>query len=124
MLTLKIILLALLFHQNPDSWVDYKSETNYIIQEVVYGWPEIYPPFACFLRLKTDYDLYYIADEDYLLNAIAADSINLDSLTYLIPHYSNWEIFDSVQNKYRDRICFSQRLDDLMTMDNTEVYKI
>ena len=103
---------------------DCKSGTNYIIQEVVYGYPEFYPPFACCLRLKTDYDLYYIADEDYLLNAIAADFINLDSLTYLVPHYSNWEIFDSVQNKYVHRVCFSQHLDNLMTMDNTEVYKI
>ncbi len=124
MITLKIILLALLFHQNPDSPIDYKSGTNYVIQEVVYGYPEFYPPFTCFLRLKTDYDLYYIADEDYLLNAIAADSINLDSLTYLIPHYSYWETFDSVQNKYVYRVCFSQHLDNLMTMDNTEVYKI
>ena len=96
MITLKIILFALLFHQNPDSPINYKSGTNYIIQEVVYGYPEFYPPFACCLRLKTDYDLYYIADEDFLINAIAADFINLDSLTYLVPHYSNWEIFDSV----------------------------
>ena len=125
MITLKIILLALLLHHNPDSPIDYKSGTNYIIQELTYGYgADHYPPFACFYRLKTDNNLYYITDEDYLLNAIAADSINLDSLTYLVPHFSDWDIFDSVQDKYTNRVCFSKALYDIMTMDNTEVYKI
>ena len=125
MITLKIILLALLFHHNPDSPIDYKSGTNYIIQEVVYGYgADHYPPFACIYRLKTDYNLYYIADEDYLINAIAVDSINLDSLTYLVPHFSDWRVFDSVQGKYTNRVCFAKDLYDIMTMDNTEVYKI
>ena len=102
-----------------------KIGTNYIIQELTYGYgADYYPPFACIYRLKTDYNLYYITDEDYLLNAIAADSINLDSLTYLVPHFSDWDIFDSVQDKYTNRVCFSKALYDIMTMDNTEVYKI
>lgn len=125
MITLKLLTLAIFFLHDYDSRVEYRTETNYIIQEVVYKYgADIYPPFVNYYRLKTDFDLYYIVDENYLLNAIIADSINMDSLTYLVPHYSNWEILDSVNYKYTNQICFSQRLYDIMTMDNTEVYKI
>ncbi len=123
--SLLIILFAFSLFQDNHPCTEYKTETNYLIQELTYGYgADHYPPFACFYRLKTDYNLYYITDEDYLLNAIAADSINLDSLTYLVPHFSDWDIFDSVQDKYTNRVCFSKALYDIMTMDNTEVYKI
>ena len=123
--SLLIILFAFSLFQDNHPCTEYKTETNYLIQELTYGYgADHYPPFACFYRLKTDYNLYYITDEDYLLNAITADSINLDSLTYLVPHFSDWDIFDSVQDKYTNRVCFSKALYDIMTMDNTEVYKI
>lgn len=123
--SLLIILFAFSLFQDNHPCTEYKTETNYLIQELTYGYgADHYSPFACIYRLKTDYNLYYITDEDYLLNAIAADSINLDSLTYLVPHFSDWDIFDSVQDKYTNRVCFSKALYDIMTMDNTEVYKI
>ena len=105
---------------------EYKTATNYIIQEVTYGYgADIYPPFARLYRLKTDDDVYYITSKQYLLDAIRKDSINLDSLTILIPQNRTWEIYDSISNTYRDAIHnYSQLLYDIMTMDNTEVYKI
>ena len=109
--SLLIILFAFSLFQDNHPCTEYKTETNYLIQELTYGYgADHYPPFACFYRLKTDYNLYYITDEDYLLNAITADSINLDSLTYLVPHFSDWDIFDSVQDKYTNRVCFSKAL--------------
>ncbi len=93
---------------------------------MTYGYgADIYPPFARLYRLKTDDDVYYITSKQYLLDAIRKDSINLDSLTILIPQNRTWEIYDSISNTYRDAIHnYSQLLYDIMTMDNTEVYKI
>lgn len=103
----------------------YKTETNYIIQEVTYGYgADIYPPFARLYRLKNDDDVYYITSRKYLLNAIRKNSINLDTLTILIPQGRTWEIYDSMSNTYRSAINYSMDLYDIMTMDNTEIYKI
>ncbi|MBQ2488251.1 MAG: hypothetical protein II525_00360, partial [Bacteroidales bacterium] len=54
-----------------------KTWIGYIVQEVTYGYgSDIYPPFAGLYRLKTDFDVYYIANKKYLLDAIRKDSIN------------------------------------------------
>ncbi len=104
---------------------EYKTGTNYIVQEVTYGYgSDIYPPFAGLYRLKTDFDVYYIANKKYLLDAIRKDSINMDSLTILVPQNHTWGIYDSISKKYRFTINHSMDLYDIMTMDNTEVYAI
>ena len=125
MIPLKIILLVFSLFQNQSFCSDYKTETSYIVQEITYGYgADIYPPFAGLYRLKTDFDVYYIAEEKYLLNAIKKDSINLEFLTVLVPNNHTWEIYDSISNKYRVVINYSMGLYDIMTMDNTEIYQI
>ena len=126
MIILNILFSVFSFLQPQSFYPEYKTATNYIIQEVTYGYgADIYPPFARLYRLKTDGDVYYITSKQYLLDAIRKDSINLDSLTILIPQNRTWEIYDSISNTYRDAIHnYSQFLYDVMTMDNTEVYKI
>ncbi|MBQ4478104.1 MAG: hypothetical protein IKS33_02800 [Bacteroidales bacterium] len=126
MIILNILFSVFSLLQPQSFYPEYKTATNYIIQEVTYGYgADIYPPFARLYRLKTDDDVYYITSKQYLLDAIRKDSINLDSLTILIPQNRTWEIYDSISNTYRDAIHnYSQLLYDIMTMDNTEVYKI
>ena len=126
MIILNILFSVFSLFPNQSFCVEHKTETNYIIQEVTYGYgADIYPPFAGLYRLKTDGDVYYITNRKNLLNAIKKDSINLDSLTILIPQNRTWEIYDSVSNEYRFAIHnYSMDLYDIMTMDNTEVYKI
>ena len=126
MIILNILFSVFSLLQSQSFYPEYKTATNYIIQEVTYGYgADIYPPFARLYRLKTDDDVYYITSKQYLLDAIRKDSINLDSLTILIPQNRTWEIYDSISNTYRDAIHnYSQLLYDIMTMDNTEVYKI
>lgn len=126
MIILNILFSVFSLLQSQSFYPEYKTATNYIIQEVTYGYgADIYPPFARLYRLKTDDDVYYITSKQYLLDAIRKDSINLDSLTILIPQNRTWEIYDSISNTYRDVIHnYSQLLYDIMTMDNTEVYKI
>lgn len=126
MIILNILFSVFSLLQPQSFYLEYKTATNYIIQEVTYGYgADIYPPFARLYRLKTDDDVYYITSKQYLLDAIRKDSINLDSLTILIPQNRTWEIYDSISNTYRDAIHnYSQLLYDIMTMDNTEVYKI
>ena len=126
MIILNILFSIFSLLQPQSFYPEYKTATNYIIQEVTYGYgADIYPPFARLYRLKTDGDVYYITSKQYLLDAIRKDSINLDSLTILIPQNRTWEIYDSISNTYRDAIYnYSQLLYDVMTMDNTEVYKI
>ncbi len=126
MIILNILFSVFSLLQPQSFYPEYKTATNYIIQEVTYGYgADIYPPFARLYRLKTDVDVYYITSKQYLLDAIRKDSINLDSLTILIPQNRTWEIYDSISNTYRDAIHnYSQLLYDIMTMDNTEVYKI
>lgn len=126
MIILNILFSVFSLLQPQSFYPEYKTATNYIIQEVTYGYgADIYPPFARLYRLKTDDDVYYITSKQYLLDAIRKVSINLDSLTILIPQNRTWEIYDSISNTYRDAIHnYSQLLYDIMTMDNTEVYKI
>lgn len=126
MIILNILFSVFSLLQPQSFYPEYKTATNYIIQEVTYGYgADIYPPFARLYRLKTDDDVYYITSKQYLLDAIRKDSINLDFLTILIPQNRTWEIYDSISNTYRDAIHnYSQLLYDIMTMDNTEVYKI
>ena len=126
MIILNILFSVFSLLQPQSFYPEYKTATNYIIQEVTYGYgADIYPPFARLYRLKTDDDVYYITSKQYLLDAIRKDSINLDSLTILIPQNRTWEIYDSISNTYRDAMHnYSQLLYDIMTMDNTEVYKI
>lgn len=126
MIILNILFSVFSLLQPQSFYPEYKTATNYIIQEMTYGYgADIYPPFARLYRLKTDDDVYYITSKQYLLDAIRKDSINLDSLTILIPQNRTWEIYDSISNTYRDAIHnYSQLLYDIMTMDNTEVYKI
>ena len=126
MIILNILFSVFSLLQSQSFYPEYKTATNYIIQEVTYGYgADIYPPFARLYRLKTDDDVYYITSKQYLLDAIRKDSINLDSLTILIPQNRTWEMYDSISNTYRDAIHnYSQLLYDIMTMDNTEVYKI
>lgn len=126
MIILNILFSVFSLLQPQSFYPEYKTATNYIIQEVTYGYgADIYPPFARLYRLKTDDDVYCITSKQYLLDAIRKDSINLDSLTILIPQNRTWKIYDSISNTYRDAIHnYSQLLYDIMTMDNTEVYKI
>ena len=125
MIILNILFSVFSLLQPQSFYTGYKTETNYIIQEVTYGHgADIYPSFAGLYRLKNDDDVYYIANKQYLLDAIGKDSINLDSLTFLIPQGRTWGIYDSVSNKYRFAINHTMDLYDIMTMDNTEIYKI
>ena len=125
MIILNILFSAFSLFQIQNFCGEYKIETNYIIQEVTYGYgANIYPQFVRQYRLKTDGDVYYITNRKYILNAIRKDSINLDSLTILIPQNRTWEMYDSISDKYRSTINYSMDLYDVMTMDNTEVYKI
>ena len=125
MIILNFIFSVFSLFQNQSSCSEYKIGTNYVVQEVTYGYgAQIYPPFARLYRLKNDDDVYYITSRKYLLDAIRKDSINLDSLTILIPQGRTWEIYDSISNTYRFSTNHSQDLYDVMTMDNTEVYKI
>ncbi|MBO7623980.1 MAG: hypothetical protein J6S82_01590, partial [Bacteroidales bacterium] len=125
MIILNFIFSVFSLFQNQSSCSEYKIGTNYVVQEVTYGYgAQIYPPFARLYRLKNDDDVYYITSRKYLLDAIRKDSINLDSLTILIPQGRTWEIYDSISNTYRSSTNHSQDLYDVMTMDNTEVYKI
>ena len=126
MIILNIIFSVFSLFQNLSFCTEYKTETNYIVQEVTYGYgADFYPPFARLYRLKNDDDVYYITSKKYLLDAIKKDSINLNSLTILIPQGRTWKIYDSISNTYRIAINnYSQPLYDVMTMDNTEVYKI
>ena len=125
MIILNFIFSVFSLFQNQSSCSENKIGTNYVVQEVTYGYgAQIYPPFARLYRLKNDDDVYYITSRKYLLDAIRKDSINLDSLTILIPQGRTWEIYDSISNTYRSSTNHSQDLYDVMTMDNTEVYKI
>ena len=125
MIILNFIFSVFSLFQNQSSCSEYKIGTNYVVQEVTYGYgAQIYPPFARLYRLKNDDDVYYITSRKYLLDAIRKDSINLDSLTILIPQGRTLEIYDSISNTYRSSTNHSQDLYDVMTMDNTEVYKI
>lgn len=124
MIILNFIFSFFSLFQNQSSCSEYKIGTSYIIQEVTYGGAQIYPPFARQYRLKNDDDVYYITSRKYLLDAIRKDSINLDALTILIPQGRTWEIYDSISNTYKSSTNHSQDLYDVMTMDNTEVYKI
>lgn len=125
MIILNILFSAFSLFQIQNFCAEYKIETNYIIQEVTYGYgANIYPQFVRQYRLKTDGDVYYITNKKYILNAIRKDSINLDSLTILIPQNHTWEMYDSISDKYKSAINYSMDLYDVMTMDNTEVYKI
>jgi hypothetical protein len=120
-----ILLQALLplFFPTDSLLANYKSDISYIVQEVVYG-TDRYPFFAGLYRLKTDFHFFYISDEQYIINAIKTDTLNLNSLTTLIPPGVGWCIYDSLSRQYIDRISYAQNIYDIMTLDNTEVYKI
>ena len=121
----KSILLQILLPLFPtDSLLsNYKSDTGYIVQEIIYG-TDRYPYFAGLYRMKTDFGVFYISDEQHILNAIKTDYFNLDSLTILVPPSSGWSIFDSLSGQYMNRISYVQDIRDIMILDNTEVYKI
>lgn len=130
----KSILLQILLPLFPtDSLLaNYKSDTSYVLQEIVYGVADVYPNFAGVYRLKTDltnsfyqrYQIFYISNEKYILNAIKTDSLNLDSVTILVPSHACWCIYDSLSGLYKDRISYVKDVYDIMTLDDTEIYKI
>jgi len=121
----KSILLQILlpFFPSDSLLANYKSNTGYVVQEVIYG-TDRYPYFVGVYRLKTDFDVFYVSDEQCILNAIKTDYFSLDSLTILVPPSVGWKVFDSLLGQYIDRISYVQDIYNIMILDDTEIYKI